>query len=179
MTSAKTKSVNMTFSALYSYVINTNYRSVSGVMGIFISLASIVLLIIYWDGLKPGSKGLLLFVGLIFTVINPLALAFKTFRQLKLSPSYKKPLEYTFGDEGIYITQGELSENLTWDRIYRILLTKQMLAIYTGRMHAFVIPVSELGDDKGKIITSAVQFTSAYKPRLSKNLKRYESGKGL
>lgn len=179
MTSAKTKSVNMTFPALYSYVINTNYRSVSGIMGILISVISIVLLIIYWDGLRAGSKAMLLLVGLVFTVINPLMLAFKTFRQLKLSPSYKKPLEYTFGDEGIYITQGDLSENLTWDKIYRILLTNQMLAIYTGRMHAFVIPVAELGEDKSKIITSVVQFTAAYKPRLSKNLKRYESGKGL
>ena len=34
MTEAKTKSVNMTFPALFSYVLNTNYRSMSGILGL-------------------------------------------------------------------------------------------------------------------------------------------------
>ena len=58
-------------------------------------------------------------------------------------------------------------------------MTKHMIAIYTGRMNAFVIPLTELGDDKSKILTSLVQFTAEYKPRLSRNLKRFESGKGI
>lgn len=179
MKSAETKSVNMTYKALLSYVLNTNYRSVAGILGIIISVASLVLAITYWSGIDTSRKIMLIFVGLIFTVINPLSLAFKSFRQLKLSPSYKTPLNYTFGDDGIYITQGEQSENLTWDRICRLLMTKHMIAIYTGRMNAFVIPLTELGDDKSKILTSLVQFTAEYKPRLSRNLKRFESGKGI
>ncbi len=179
MKSAETKSVNMTYKALLSYVLNTNYRSAAGILGIIISVASLVLAITCWSGIDTSRKIMLIFVGLIFTVINPLSLAFKSFRQLKLSPSYKTPLNYTFGDDGIYITQGEQSENLTWDRICRLLMTKHMIAIYTGRMNAFVIPLTELGDDKSKILTSLVQFTAEYKPRLSRNLKRFESGKGI
>ncbi|MGN0151991.1 MAG: YcxB family protein [Wujia sp.] len=179
MKEAKTKSVNMTFPALYSYVINTNYRSLGGVMGVLISLVAIVLLIINWSKFTPTYRVLLLLVGLLFTVINPLMLAFKSFRQLKLSPSYKKPLEYVFADDGIHISQGELHETLKWDMICRIMMTNQMLAIYTSRLHAFVIPLSELGEDKGKILASVVQFTAAYKPRVSKNLKRFQSGKGI
>lgn len=179
MKSAETKSVKMTYRALLSYVLNTNYRSVAGVLGLIISVASIVLAVVYWDGIDTSRKIMLIFVGLIFTVINPLSLAFKTFKQLKLSPSYKKPLNYTFGDDGISITQGELSEKLEWSRICRLMMSGHMIAIYTGRMNAFVIPLKELGDDKSKILTSLVQFTAEYKPRLSRNLKRFESGKGI
>ena len=48
MTEAKTKSVNMTFPALFSYVMNTNYRSMSGILGLVLSFGAIVMLVIGW-----------------------------------------------------------------------------------------------------------------------------------
>lgn len=60
-------------------------------------------------------------------MINPLSLAFKTFKQLKTSPSYKQPLVYTFGDDGIGVSQGEEHMDLEWKGVYRLLMTKYML----------------------------------------------------
>ena len=100
-------------------------------------------------------------------------------KQLKTSPSYKQPLVYTFGDDGIGVSQGEEHMDLEWKGVYRLLMTKYMLAVYTNRMHAFVIPLDQLGDDKGKILASVVNFTAGYKPRVSRSLKRYQSGKGI
>lgn len=179
MTTAKTKSVNMTFPALYSYVINTNYRSMSGILGIILSAGSIVILVSTWGILSARQKAVFILIALMFTVFNPAALALKTYRQLKLSPSYKQPLDYTFSDDGIGVSQGEQHMDLEWKNIYRLLLTKQMLAVYTNRIHAFVIPLSELGDEKGKILASVVNFTANYNTKVSKSLKRYQSGKGI
>ncbi|MBQ9609263.1 MAG: YcxB family protein [Lachnospiraceae bacterium] len=179
MTDTKTKSIKMTFWALYSYVMNTNYRSIAGVLGLFLSLGSIGILIIGWNGLLLRQKIIFIIIALAFTVINPVMLAVKTASQLKKSPSYKKPLNYSFGDDGILVSQDELSQKIKWKDIYRIMLTKSMVAIYTGPVTAFVIPLSELGKDKGKILSAVVQFTAAYKPRLSRNLKVYQTGKGL
>jgi len=179
MTAAHTKSVKMNFSALYSYVINTNYRSFPGVVSLVFSLFAAVVLVLRWDIMASNYKALFIIAALLFTVINPLALAFKTFKQLKLSPSYKKPLDYTFTDKGITVAQGEASQDIEWKHICRIMMTEKMLAIYTGRLNAFVIPLKELGEDRGKIIASVVQFTAEYKPQLSKSLKRYQSGKGI
>ena len=170
MTEAKTKSVNMTFPALFSYVLNTNYRSMSGILGLVLSFGAIVMLVIGWNATSGRQKAIFIIVALMFTVINPLSLAFKTFKQLKTSPSYKQPLVYTFGDNGIGVSQGEEHMDL---------MTKYMLAVYTNRMHAFVIPLDQLGDDKGKILASVVNFTAGYKPRVSRSLKRYQSGKGI
>ncbi len=107
MTEAKTKSVNMTFPALFSYVMNTNYRSMSGILGLVLSFGAIVMLVIGWNTTSGRQKAIFIIVALMFTVINPLSLAFKTFKQLKTSPSYKQPLVYTFGDDGIGVSQGE------------------------------------------------------------------------
>ncbi len=179
MTDTKTKSVKMTFKALYSYVMNTNYRNIMGVLGLILSVGSIVILAGGWNQLSIINKIIFLIVALAFTVLNPLSLALKTKKQLDTSPSYKEPLDYTFGSEGIIISQGELSQEVKWSDITRIMLTKSMIAIYTGPMSAFVIPTSELGKDKGRILSTAVQFTAEYRPRLSSNLKVYQTGKGL
>ena len=83
MTEAKTKSVNMTFPALFSYVMNTNYRSMSGILGLVLSFGAIVMLVIGWNTTSGRQKAIFIIVALMFTVINPLSLAFKTFKQLK------------------------------------------------------------------------------------------------
>lgn len=178
MSKTKKKTVSMSFEALLSYIINTNYRCFSGVSGLFISVVSLILLLLGFNSLSRSGKILLLLVGLTFTVINPIVLTFKAFKQYKLSPSYRKPLSYTFTNDGIEVSLGEQSQLVKWDMICRLMMTKSMIAIYTSRLHAFVIPLKELGDDKGNIVTSVVQFTAEYKPQLSKNLKEYKSGKG-
>lgn len=179
MREANTKSVKMTFKALYSYVLNTNYRSYAGVIGLVISFGAIGLLIANWSGFGTGQRAMLIIIGLVFTVINPLSLGFKTYQQLKLSPSHKIPLDYTFSSDGITVSQGEVTQLIQWDMICRIMLTKHMVAVYTSRIHAFVIPLTELGEDKGRILTAMVSFTANNEPRLSRNLKIYTSGKGL
>lgn len=179
MKEANTKSVKMTFKALYSYVINTNYRSYAGIIGLVISFGALIILVMNWNGFATVQKTMLIIIGLVFTVINPLSLAFKTYQQLKLSPSHKVPLDYTFSSEGITVKQGDVEQLIKWDMICRIMMTKHMVAVYTSRIHAFVIPLSELGEDKGRILTAMVSFTANNEPRLSKNLKVYTSGKGL
>ncbi len=179
MTDANSKSVKMTYKALLNYIMNTHYRSFAGISGLLLSIAAIVILVLGWGQLSTSRKGVLILVGCAFTVINPLMLAFKALQQLKLSPSYRKPLDYTFSDKGITVRQGDLSNDIPWESICRIMMTKHIFAIYTSRINAFVIPISELGEEKGKIIASVVQFTAQYKPALSKNLSRYQTGKGI
>lgn len=179
MTQANTKSVKMTYSALLSYIVRTHYRSMAGIIGVLISTAALVLLIVKWGDLATERIILYAIIAALFLVVNPAMLAFKAYQQLKLSPSYREPLQYTFSDEGIVVSQGEASEKVSWDKICRVMLTNKILVIYTSRIHAFVLPVSELGDDKTKIYMAIVQFTSEYNPKLSNNLKRYQSGKGM
>jgi hypothetical protein len=173
------KSVNMTFKALYSFILNTNVRNPSGVIGILISLLALFWVVFKWNDLAANQRVAFIVVALIFTVINPALLAFKAFKQLKLNPAYKKPLVYDFTDEGIGISQGEAAQSIKWENVCRIMKTKSMVAIYTSRIHAFVIPLSELGDDTGKILSKVVSFTSEYKPAVSGSLKQYQSGKGI
>lgn len=178
MSADNKKTVSMTFGALYSYILNTNYRCISGGMGLFISVMSLAYFVAGYNNLTHNRRIIFLLLGLLFTVINPAALAFKTFRQLKLSASYKRPLIYNFTDEGIEVEQGEQKMTVKWNKVCRVLMTWNMVAIYTSRMHAFVIPLKALGEDRAKILTMVVQFSDVASPVLSKNLEGYKSGKG-
>lgn len=179
MIDTKTKTINMTYRALCSYVLNAYYRNFSGIISLVLGVGSIVLMMIGWNDLAGTQKVILTIIAVLFLVINPLQLMFKAYQQLKLSSSYKKPLNYTFSDKGITVSQDDISQDIPWESICRLFMTGNIIAIYTSRYHAFVIPLSELGEEKGKIIASVVQFTAANKPRISKNLVRYQSGKGL
>ncbi|MDE6025071.1 MAG: YcxB family protein [Lachnospiraceae bacterium] len=179
MVDTKTKTVKMTYRALCSYILNTYYRSFTGISSLFMGVGSIVLMIIGWKDLAGTQKVILAIVAVLFLVINPLQLMFKAFQQFKLNPTYKKPLNYTFSDNGITVSQEDVSQEIPWESICRLFMTGNIIAIYTSRLHAFVIPLADLGEERGKIIASVVQFTAANKPRISKNLVRYQSGKGL
>lgn len=179
MVESKTKQVKMEFAPLYNYVMNTNYRNFAGVVSLGLSFVAAGVLVVKGSELSNAHRLAFAIIALLFTVINPLMLAFRTYKQLKLSESYKKPIQYTFRDSGITLKQGDLEQELEWKHICRILLTNKILAIYTSRIHACVIPLSQLGDDKGKILAAVVQFTAEYKPQISRSLKEYQSGKGL
>ncbi len=173
MKDIKTKPISMTYKALLSYVLNTNYRSVTGVMGLLISLVSLGVMVGLWGRLTVRQRVVFLILGLIFTVINPLLLAFQAFKQFKLSPSYKHPIVYTFTEKGIGVTQQEQTLFLKWEQITRLMLTNAMFAIYTSRVHAFVLPLRALEADKSKIIARTVQFAEPHSPRMSGSLGSY------
>lgn len=179
MTDKQTKSVSMTFKALYSYILDSYYKKISGIISAIFSIASIVVLILGWGQMAVNQRILFIILGSLFTIVNPIMLAFKAFQQLKLSPSFKKPIVYTFGTDGITVTQEDASQEVKWEQICKISLSKNVLALYTGVIYAFIIPVSELGDAKGKILSVVVQYTANHSPKITNNLKGYLSGKGL
>lgn len=179
MVDTKTITVKMTYQSLCSYIMNTYYRGFQGISGLILGFGSLILMVVGWQSLTWKQKVILGIVAGIFLVMNPLMLMFKAFQQFKLSPSYKKPLDYIFSDNGITVRQEEASQEIPWENVCRLFMTGKILAVYTSRLHAFVIPLSDLGEERGKIIASVVQFTAANRPRLSRNLARYKSGKGL
>ena len=99
-------------------------------------------------------------------------------KQLETSPSYQQPIEYTLYPEYLEVCQGEEHLEVGWELIYKIKLTGKMVAIQTGKMNAFVWPLSELGDEKASILSRVVQYTQEFRPILSGNLKEYRRSEG-
>ena len=174
---AKSITVNMNKKALTDFVLRSYYSKFSGIMSIFLGLGGLAFLIWNLMSENPVLRNTLLFgaVAVICLVANPLTLIAKAKKQLQTNPSYKAPVTYEFRPDNLKISLGEESQELEWNNIYRLRASGSMVAVYTSPYHAFVIPITELGEDKAIVLSRLVQYTKEYRPRLSGNLKQYHS----
>ena len=51
-----------------------------------------------------------------------------------------------FGEELVTVSQADQVQELPWDRIVKLIRTKHMVIIYTDRIHAYLLPVSVVGE---------------------------------
>lgn len=176
MVNAKKITVNMTYKALADFIFRSYYSRFTGFLGVFLGLMSIMMLIRGQGKLSTQSVIVYIILAAICLIGNPAVLLLKAKKQLAANPSYKAPITYEIDLGGITVSQGEQKELIQWKSIYRIRHSKNMVAIYTSPYHAFVLPNTELGDDKNMILGRLVQYSLPYKPRLSMNLKEFTNG---
>ncbi|MDD6208205.1 MAG: YcxB family protein [Clostridiales bacterium] len=136
-------SITMTKKDLRYFVLRHAYTGMSGIMGIVISLISLIYLIL-GGGDTPMGKLLLLFMALLFTVIQPVMLIQRVDRQFKTSQAFQNTLEYTLSEEGIGVLQGEQKGMIPWENLRKLIETKDYILIYVTARRAFVFPKNQL-----------------------------------
>lgn len=127
---------------LYKFMIQHAYLSISGFIGIAISVGAFIMLLMGKDGGTNFNRMLLIVAALLFTVINPLMMLFKSWKQITVSPSFKSEIQYTFSDAGAEVAQGEEWVTFPWDSIYRIRGGANSIYVYTSPVRAFILPKS-------------------------------------
>ena len=127
---------------LYKFMLQHAYLSISGFIGIAISVGALVMLVMGKDGGTNFNRVLLILAALLFTVINPLMMLYKSWKQITLSPVFKTGIQYTFSDAGAEVTQGEEWVSFPWDAIYRIRGGANSVYVYTSPTRAFILPKS-------------------------------------
>ena len=157
-------SVQMTVKDLYRFNMYHVYHSASGLVGLLLSLLALGNLIISFDSLTDQGKTIMTIVALWFTVLEPIMVYRRAKKQVKKIKSYHKPLHYTIGEQGITVSQDEESQTMEWNRLRRIVKTRQQILIYSSRVHAFIFPRTAWQDQEQK---------------MQSLLKRYAADNGL
>ena len=180
MAQEKKFKINMTREALQSFMITSYYSRLGGIVSILLGLGAIAMAvreIFFREKIDVTGLAVYVIIFLACLVVNPILLRSQAKKQLKNSPSYQQPIEYTLYPEYLEVCQGEEHLEVGWELIYKIKLTGKMAAIYTSKINAFVWPLSELGTDKDSILSRVVQYTQEFHPILSGNLKEYRKSK--
>jgi hypothetical protein len=181
MAQEKKFKINMTREALQSFIFASYYSRLGGIFSILLGVGGVAMAVreIFFRE-KTDITGLAVYViiAIFCLLVNPLLLRSQAKKQLETSPSYQQPIEYTLYPEYLEVCQGEEHLEVGWELIYKIKLTGKMVAIQTGKMNAFVWPLSELGDEKASILSRVVQYTQEFRPILSGNLKEYRRSEG-
>lgn len=133
-------SVQMTTGDMFDFLYWHSYHGVMGIVNYGFSLAALVALLCgFGEGNLMATVALLVLAAL-FTVINPLLLLQKADKQVKNTPMFQKPLQYTFDEKGFTVTQETESASAAWTDVLQIRETKKTMVLYLGAANATVLP---------------------------------------
>ena len=161
-----TVEAKLTNKEMFNFLMRHNYFSMGGVCGVILSIGALVILFINIknDEMSNAYKFALIFIGLLFTVIQPVMLYVKATTQVKKSDSVNKALKYEFDEKGFTISLGEEKVAEDYGAVTKIISTKLSVIIYISKYRAFIIPKRDL-----------IENFEAFKELLNKNVKNAKS----
>lgn len=135
----------ITTNILYDYMLHHTYASASGLLGSIVGAAFILVYFSYGHILHLAA-------GVILLLYLPCSLYMKSFRQIKMSPVFQKPLHYELTDEGICVSQGEESQLQKWENIHKVVSTGKSIIVYNTKVNAWIFPRRDMGEMTPKVI---------------------------
>lgn len=130
---------------MQNFVLYHNYRCASGILGLVLSVAALIYLVIGFKAMDNIMRIALVFIGLLFTVVNPMMLSYKAKRQVRTNEGFKVPIHYGMTASYLTLTQGDQWVQVPWKNIYKIVDTGRSVVVYVSRMRAYVWPKAQLG----------------------------------
>lgn len=159
--------IQITKNDLYRFLLYHSYCSVSGVLGVLLSLFCLGYSLYALE--KDESLqvvAFMMFIGLWFTVLSPLLLRSKAAMQMKRFPAMQQPITYIFTEKGILQHQGEAKGACRWNQITRVVYLKKIWILYCGKVRGSILPVAQLGERKDELKGLIQRCTN---PRISRD----------
>lgn len=151
--------VKMNSSALYDYMMHHTY---SGFLGVFGSGVGAVLIVVF----AMSGNVYCGIMGVIVFLYNPISLYWRSKKQAKLNPAFKEPLHYVFDEEGVTVSQNDVSQCVRWEDMFKATSSNRSIFLYTSRVNAWVFPKSDLGERKNDLIEIISKHMSPTKVRI-------------
>ncbi|MBR1931444.1 MAG: YcxB family protein [Lachnospiraceae bacterium] len=126
---------------LYDYMLMHSYNSPSGIMGS--ALGAVMVLVAL-----ASKRWIFLIGGLALLLYLPWVLFIKSRQQILNNPAFKKPLHYVLDEQGITISQGDVSTTQSWEDMVKAVSTGRSIIVYTSHVNATIFPKSQMGDKK-------------------------------
>ncbi len=130
---------------LYDYLLIHNYSGATGILGSAVGAMAILV------GLT-SKNWLLLILGIALLLYLPWTLFIKSRQQILNNPVFKEPLHIVLDENGMTVSQGELSEQQSWEHMIKAVSTGRSIILYTSRVNATIFPKKQMGDKKDLVI---------------------------
>ncbi|MBQ8591155.1 MAG: YcxB family protein [Lachnospiraceae bacterium] len=153
--------VKMTAAALYDYMLRHTYTSPSGLLG---TIAGALLVV---ASLTVEGGTLYFIAGLVILLYLPWSLFIRSRKQILANPAFKEALHYCLDEEGITVSQKDLTETIPWDTMQKAISTGKSIIVYTSPINAFIFPRKEMGD----LTIQVIEHISTHMPPKKVNIK--------
>ena len=135
------------------------YSSFAGLIGTVVGALILV-------AFSMNGHFIYLIAGIVILVYQPASLYLKA-KQQALNPAFSKPLCYRLTEEGVEVSQGEVTEFQKWEDMVKAVSTTKSIILYTSRVNASIFPKRELGDQLPKV----VEVISTHMPAKKVNIR--------
>ena len=146
---------------MYRFQMYHTYHTGQGILSIVLGILSIAVAVTF---LVTGSERVttldIVFyagVGLVFLGYYPVSLKKKAPMMIESSPILSHPLHYTFDEKAVTVeadgaadvAEGENKAILPWENVFKAVITKDQLLIYSNKINAYILPRSKIDDLDG------------------------------
>lgn len=156
--------VKLTEKEMFSFLINNTYRKPLGVILFVFGIACFVIAAVTCRTMDIMSTLLLILLGSLYTIIQPILLWRNAKRQIRKNPVYQEELLYTVDDEGIRVSQGDNSTFKKWEECWKAKDFGGIVVIYIAVNNGVVLPKKAIGGQYE-------DFAATVKAHLPSNLK--------
>lgn len=144
---------------LFRFLMYHNYHRIIGIVGIIFSIACLGGAVWTFGSVKVTSTVLLLLLGALFTIYQPLMLYRKAVVQSR-HPVFSKAAHYLFDETGITVSQGENNAFIAWNDVWKVVGRKQEIYIFVDPVRANIISKSQAGERARQIMNVAKEHMS-------------------
>ena len=155
--------IDLTTGELYRFSMRHTYCSVSGTVGVLISLGSWVICATRYQTLDRTAFIALIIIGCLFTIVQPVMLYQKAWKQKKQNEAINAVLHYCISEDGIIVSQGQQGAKVHWYEIRKTVKTKSALYLYMSQVRAFIFPKEQLADCYDEVCALVEERRAAYK----------------
>ena len=160
-------SVKITEEDLYRFNLYHAYKGSQGILSVVLFVLLIFVWILRFYSLSLAYRLLYPFIAVIFLLYIPYSLKLRVKNQMQ-QDVFRYPLNYALKEDGIAISSPASEEPamLPWEYIYKVSTWKGYLLIYSNRVNAYIIPISDVQDKYADIIAVIKSHVEDYKLKI-------------
>lgn len=154
---------------LMNFKVYHNYHSVGGVAAVLFGIIALFICVISVNQVNISYTLMMGFFGIFFTIYTPIEMKLKVRKQMKKVAALHEPVQYTVTDEKITLQQGEVTEELLWDDVFKVKCTGKSLILYITSVRANIIPLRDLGDQAEAFLDIASRKLRPFQVKVDRN----------
>ncbi len=132
---------------LFRFNMMQAYRGMQGVLSIILPILVFAYAVTTYGEVSIGSTLVYVGLGIVFLIYVPISLWLRVNKTVKdENNALSKSLHYDFEEDGIRVSVGEESVEFKWENIFQMKTSGSLVLVYTNRINAYILPLSQVGD---------------------------------
>lgn len=130
-----------------AFMFAHNYRSPLMIMATLVGLVWPV----YTAVKAEGSMMVACVCAAVFLILMPFSIWRRATTSVTQNAIYQNTFHYMLDETGIHLEIGSHTVNVEWSQVTKKMFLKSCVAVYTGKVNAYLIPTEAMGDRKEEI----------------------------